>query len=195
MTEITIELIDALLSPTTNANAESQYQSIPVPNRIQSLLTFLHQSLLSSSISLSYNDISRYMLAAVLLRRDVASLGGYNIKNVKLHSEWEVVRILGETITPLLNLFDACCSNGNSNSNSNSNTATTTRPISRHSGSADSLKGVKRQIGFVIAQVCSTLTVMEDEISVHVMNLVLEKIAHGVSTVSYCHCHSFYMNA
>ncbi len=164
MSQITIELIDSLLSPTTNPNAESQYKSFPIPIRIQSLLSILQHSLLQQqqqSSSTSYN-IPRLMLTSVLLRREVSSFGNYNIKNVKMTSEWEIVRILGEMINPLLEIFHVC---GDTRSQRNN----------------DELKNVRRMIGYVIAQVCSSLSVMEEGISVDVMNVVLDTIAHGVS--------------
>mmetsp|Transcript_27299 Transcript_27299/g.31798 ORF Transcript_27299/g.31798 Transcript_27299/m.31798 type:complete len:1305 (+) Transcript_27299:116-4030(+) len=153
MTEITTELIDALLCPTSNTNAEKHYKSIPIPTRIKSLLSLL-QSLPLSTITANYDDISRSMLIAVLLRKEVSSLAGYSVQNVKFVSEWEIVRILGEMTNPLLHVFETCnCSSSN----------------------------VKRQIGFVIAEVCSSLSVMEEGISIHVMNLVLERIANECS--------------
>lgn len=154
MSEITAELIDALLSPAANPNAESQYKAIPVPTRVQSLLAILQQCIVSQAPNTT--TIPRLMLTAVLLRRDVSSLGGYSIKNVKLNSEWEIVRMLGENVKPLLDIFDVC----------NRDTA---------------MNGVRRQVGFVIAEVCSSLSVMEDSIAIDVMNVVLNRIASGVS--------------
>ena len=160
MSEITIELIDALLSPAANPNAESQFKSIPVPTRVQSLLVILQQCLPSQSSTTAQpqanTNIPRLMLTAVLLRRDVSSLGGYSIKNVKLNSEWEIVRMLGETVKPLLDIFDLC-------------------------NRDEAMHGIRRQIGFVIAEVCSSLSVMEDGIAVDVMNVVLNRSANGVS--------------
>lgn len=154
MSEVKAELIDALLSPAANPNAESQYKSIPVPARVQSLLAILQQCLLSQAPNTTH--IPRLMLTAVLLRRDVSSLGGYSIKNVKLNSEWEIVRMLGETVKPLLDFFDVC-------------------------NRDNAMNGVRRQVGFVIAEVCSSLSVMEDDIAVDVMNVVLNRIANGCS--------------
>lgn len=165
MTQITTELIDALLSPAANPNAETQFKSIPLATRVKSLVAILQHlqsltTLQSLSPSLSNSNVARFMLIAVLLRRDVSSLGGYSIKNVKLNSEWEIVRMLGEMMKPLLDIFDTGTGTGNHD---------------------DGMGGVRRQIGFVIAEVCSSLSVMEDGIAVDVMNVVLDRIAHGVS--------------
>lgn len=166
--QVSIELIDALLSPTTNPNAESQYKSIAIPIRVQSLLSIIEQTLFQQKQQeqQQHNNathIPRLMLSSVLLRREISSLGSYTLKNsVKLNSEWEIVRMLGESIKPLLAIFDTIC-------------------IHNHTFNDSSLNNVRRQIGFVIAQVCSTLSIMDDGISVDVMNAVLDKIAHGVS--------------
>lgn len=108
------------------------------------------------------------MLISVLLRRNVSSLGSYSVKNVKLKSEWEVVRLLGEMISPLLNIFVNVCGVGSGENK---------LPLSKISG----IHNIQRQIGFIIAEVCASLSVMEESISIDVMNIVLDQISHGVS--------------
>ena len=178
MAEVTIELIEALLCPSTNRNAEREYKSIAISTRVQSLSSIL-QSLASltstptpsNATSLSSSAVTTLssptaMLTAVLLRREISSLGGYcNIKKVKLNSEWEIVRMLGEVITPLLNIFDQC-----KNIDCNA---------------------FRRQIGFAIAEVCSSLTIMDDNFAIEVMNAILEQIAADVSVIKFF---SIYVN-
>ncbi len=120
------------------------------------------------------------MLLSVLLRREVSSLGSYSVKNVKLKSEWEIVRLLGEMIKPLLMIFHSCDGTSSSGSSSTSNATThnhqTTGQLSK------SMYGIQRQIGFIISEVCASLSVMEDSISIDVMNVVVDQISNGVST-------------
>jgi hypothetical protein len=80
--------------------------------------------------------------------------------------------MLGEMIRPLLDIFEKCYSDSAIAGGS-------------AGGNAGGNAGVRRQIGFVIAEVCSSLSIMEEGIAVDVMNVVLERVAHGVSRLQH----------
>lgn len=96
---ITVELLDALLSPapavaggpSPRQQAEAHLQSMSVQDRARGLLSLL---LLFSSQQQSPNNVGREMMASVLLRRDVANLGGAGETS-----------LLKEMVEPTLALF------------------------------------------------------------------------------------------
>ncbi|KAL7537732.1 hypothetical protein ACHAXR_008907 [Thalassiosira sp. AJA248-18] len=98
---VTNNLLDSMLTPTPGQPAEALYHSIPLPNRVRELTSLLHQ--LSSSCD--NNNAGRSMLAAVLLRRDIGSLGG-NETMTGLSSS-QSVAIMGDIAEPLLSLFSS----------------------------------------------------------------------------------------
>ncbi len=78
--------------------------------------------------------------------------------------------MLGEMIRPLLDIFEKCYSDS---------------AISGVGADGNAGGNVRGQIGFVIAEVCSSLSIMEEGIAVDVMNVVLERVAHGVSRLQH----------
>jgi hypothetical protein len=96
MTLITTELLDALLSSgPSRKEAEVTFNSLDLTNRIQGLV---------STLSCTSNN-SHILIASVLLRRDIATLGGQALEQ-KLSPN--VARdLLLNVVAPLLNLFQS----------------------------------------------------------------------------------------
>ena len=156
--ELTLEVLDALLSPTQNAKAEEYYQSIPLVHRMSSLVQLL-PNLLQDPNQNGY--VAQSMLACVLLRRNIQSLGGMIACNDPVEgveSVQKVVEICKHVVDTVLALWSAL-------ETSNS-----------------TMKPIRRQMAFVVAEIVSTLLLTEENSSVAVVNLVLEKIAPAVSS-------------
>jgi hypothetical protein len=96
MTLITTELLDALLSSgPSRKEAEVTLNSLDLTNRIQGLV---------STLSCTSNN-SHILIASVLLRRDIATLGGQALEQ-KISPN--VARdLLVNVVAPLLNLFQS----------------------------------------------------------------------------------------
>jgi hypothetical protein len=89
---ITVELLDALISPgPSRQQAEVHFQSIPLVERVQGLLNVLF---------LPNIEEGHVLMATVLLRRDIASLGVQQTSTVLLKS----------LVEPLLQLFQKLAS-------------------------------------------------------------------------------------
>jgi hypothetical protein len=161
MAELTLELLDALLSPTQNAKAEEYYQSIPLIRRISSLVQLLQGLQLTTpqdSTNGSSSFQSQSMLACVLLRRNIQSLGGAIAINDTVAVEGlanvgQAVDLCKGVVEALLTMW----------------------------GQGTWNKPVKRQMGFVLAEATSTLLLMDEGTSGDVVNLILGNIAPAVS--------------
>ena len=96
MTLITAELLDALLSSgPSRKEAEAHFHTLDLTNRIQGLV---------STLSGTANQ-SHILIASVLLRRDIATLGGQALEQ-KINPS--VARdLLVNLVAPLLNLFQS----------------------------------------------------------------------------------------
>jgi hypothetical protein len=96
MTLITTELLEALLSSgPSRKEAELTLNSLDLTNRIQGLV---------STLSCTSNN-SHILIASVLLRRDIATLGGQALEQ-KISPN--VARdLLVNVVAPLLNLFQS----------------------------------------------------------------------------------------
>ena len=144
---VTTELLDALLSPsgggsggdpqhTPRAQAEHHLQSLSITDRAAGLLNML-LTLSSSSSPPSPSPTSdpanaaRQMLAAVLLRRDVAQLGGNAATGIDAATASSV---LTGMVHPLLRLF--------------LDDSTTT-------------KVTKRQVGHCLAELCLSCSILD----------------------------------
>ena len=79
---VTLDLLDALLSPTDCASAELMYYSIPLISRASSIL-----SILISFPPHCNTNTGRIMLASVLLRRDIAT-----IEKMKCYYKWSELK-------------------------------------------------------------------------------------------------------
>lgn len=152
MTVITVELIDSLLNPSQGRSAEDQFKSINLPTRVHGLFSILIHTI-------SPQDVPRCMLACVLLRRDIASLGAFTCMQGHGDMAREIVAMLGAMVDPLL----------------------------AYLGQIHQDKDVqtKRQLVFVIAEVCSTLSLLDDELARSSINNVLNSISSAVSYYYY----------
>jgi hypothetical protein len=95
MTAITVELIDALLNPSKGRTAEDQFKYINLPTRVHGLFSLLIHTI-------SPQDVPRCMLACVLLRRDISSLGAYTCVQGHIDQAREIAAMLGAMVDPLL---------------------------------------------------------------------------------------------
>lgn len=149
MPGITIDIIDALLHPSLGRNAEETFKAIALPVRVHGLFEVLS--------SLSPQDVSRFMLACVLIRRDISSLGVYVMKNSE-HGP-DVTKLLEIMLPNLLNMMD--------------------------STGIDSQ--VHRLLGHVVAEVCSVLSLLDFDLASSSVSIVWDKIADPVSIPSCEH--------
>ena len=158
---VSIAILDAMLTPTPGNNAETLYQSIPLPNRVRELTSLLNQlctttaTTTNDNAGTNNNNAGRAMLTAVLLRRDISSLAG-NSTMTGLTKD-QAVGVMGEVAEPLLSLFA--------------------------SSSSSSFTTAKRQIGHVIAELCGSLSVVSESHGREWMRSVLGRLEHGVSCV------------
>ncbi len=170
MTGITIQLIDALLNPSQDRSAETHYQSIILPSRVLGLFSLLSQSEFQTQPNIDANDVARCMLTCVLLRRDISCLGGYAIQNS--HQIHEIVQMLAGMVNPMLE-----CLSCQLDMNSGSTDATNDKKIAP----------IKRQIRFVMAEVCSILSLMDEAKAKEAVNATLSNINEMVCRYSLIH--------
>jgi hypothetical protein len=157
MAAITVELLDALLNPVDGRAAEGQFQSIPLPTRVHDLFTLLIHTIAPQQ------NIPRCMLACVLLRRDISSLGGYACVQQQQQVVGEVVAMLGAMVDPLLGVAGLGQVDPEKEKDPNAPT--------------------RRQLGFVVAEVCATLSLLDDglaQASVQSVQKVLNCISSSV---------------
>ena len=187
---VTTELLDALLSPagaggqhSPRAQAEHHLSSLGLADRAAGLLNLLLTAASSSSDSQPNShdgppgqsqSQSRAMLSAVLLRRDIATLGG-NARSATGLDDSTALRMMREMAAPLLQLFLAGGAGGNGG------TAKTTR----------------RQVGHCLAELCLSCSVLGAAIGgagaaasgVAVANEVMAQVLTGIGPgVSFCIC-------
>lgn len=166
---VTTQLLDALLSPSgggqhsPRAQAERHLSSLSLPDRVAGLLNLLLTT--ASNAASDPTDQSRAMLCAVLLRRDITSLGG-NAHSATGVDHPTAMRMLREMAQPLLQLFLG------DGSSSNTSTSKTTR----------------RQVGHCLAELCLSCSVLGASVeggnattANEVMAQVLTGIGPGVS--------------
>ena len=179
---VTTQLLDALLSPSgatgggqhsPRAQAEQHLSSLSLPDRVAGLLNLLltTASNAASSSSSDPTDQSRAMLCAVLLRRDITSLGG-NAHSATGVDHPTAMRMLREMASPLLQLFLG--DGGSSNKTS---------------------KTTRRQVGHCLAELCLSCSVLAstvdgngDGAANEVMAQVLTGIGPGVSFSFHLSC-------
>ena len=143
MSSVSLELIDQLLSPSQNRDAEQHFKAIVLPSRIHGLFT-----LLSSLMASNQEEHPRCMLASVLLRRDLSSLGGFmmtkaNQDAVPLN---DVLSMLSSMVQPLMAFFQ------------------------------QAQKQAQRRISFIIAELCSALSLLNQEAAITASNTILSAI-------------------
>ena len=142
---ITLEILDALLSPTNRSEAERHFNSVPLIERASSLISLL--------LSLPHDDVEnvgRMMLAAVLLRRDISSIGGLGLNPTTERNG--LVSLLRGMAEPLMEFFVKVCDGG-----------------------------IRRQICHVVAELCLSLSLLEEDGGKAVMKGVLGRVGPGVS--------------
>ena len=150
MTAITVELIDALLNPSKGRTAEDQFKSINLPTRVHGLFSLLIHTI-------SPQDVPRCMLACVLLRRDISSLGAYTCVQGHIDQAREIAAMLGAMVDPLLAFLGQMYQD------------------------QDQDAQTRRQLGFVVAEVCSTLSLLDDDLAQASVNNVLNSISSSCS--------------
>ena len=155
MSLITAELLDALLNPSLGRNAEQQFKAIILPSRIHGLFSILQSLQCDNANAGECISDSRSMLACVLLRRDVSAIGGYVSKQPNEANE--ILSMLTGMVQPLLGFFQVLCEQNQSQSQ------------------------VQRQIGFVIAELCSALSLLTEEAAATAATLVLNTIGQACS--------------
>ncbi len=163
MTGITIQLIDALLNPSQDRSAETHYQSILLPSRVLGLFSLLSQSEFQTQPNIDANDVARCMLTCVLLRRDIACLGGYAIQNA--HQIHEIVQMMTGMLMPLLQSLSSPTDSANTTNDKK-------------------VAPIKRQIRFVLAEVCSILSLMDETKAKEAVNEIFRSISNVVSRTS-----------
>ena len=142
-------LLDALLSPTTGgvdsprAQAESHLQTIPVETRSASLLAVLQQS----------STEAHWMMAAVLLRRDVATLAGNAM--TQQTDKTTALQLLRGFVEPFVSMFI-----NSSGLSSNS----------------------RRLVGHCLAEICASLSVLSEPDSDSAFETIISKAAPLLST-------------
>ena len=157
MPSVTVDLLDAMLSPAPGQPPEALFRSIPLPQRVREVASLLQQ--LSSSPDAAATDAARCQLAAILLRKDLAVLGGSaSLSGV---SRGECVRLLGEVAEPLVGLFVRA-------------------PSPRGRAPA------RRQIGHALAELCGSLSLLSPEHGKEWMASVLGRLEPGVSASRCC---------
>ena len=185
---VTTELLDALLSPSQGggqhsprAQAEHHLSSLSLSDRVAGLLNLLLSTASSSNsnanAAAAAADQSRAMLCAVLLRRDIATLGG-NAHSATGLDHGTALQMMREMVPPLLQLFLA---GGINNGNGN--------------GNGGSSKTTRRQVGHCLAELCLSCSVLggaaaaanasgANNVAGEVMAQVLTGIGPGVSCMS-----------
>ena len=150
---VTLDLLDALLSPTDRASAELIYHSLPLISRASSIL-----SILISFPPHCNTNTGRIMLASVLLRRDIATMGGTIDNSVHLSEKKSYAKLLTEMVDPMMDLF----------------------------GKAND--GTRRFLGHVVAEICLSLSVLDESnenLSEKVIREIIDRIGPGVSQLIY----------
>ena len=175
--QVTTELLDALLSPAASASAgqhspraqaERHLTTLSLPDRAGGLLHLLITLSSPASAGDAQNQ-PRALLAAVLLRRDIAVLGG-NAHSATGLDNATAMNMLREMVGPLLQLFLS-------------------------DGSGSSGKATRRQVGHCLAELCLSCSVLGGEdssgntIAAEVMAQVLTGIGPGVSLSCDVICH------
>lgn len=132
---ITTALLDALLSSgASRQQAEIVLNSMSLVDRIQGLMNVLHSPALADGPML---------MAFVLLRRNVASLGEESLRNPSVNG----VDLLKSLVEPLLQLFQSLSS------------------------------ACQRQVGFVLTEVCCSLSLLSANDSQAALHSILNAIA------------------
>ena len=155
---VTIELLDCMLTPTPGHPAEALYQSVPLSNRVRQLTALLAQlyTCTNADAAIAANNAGRSMLAAVLLRRDIGTLGGSEAMTGLPQNE--TIQLLGEVAEPLMSLF------------------------SQEGGARQQQQQQsRRQIGHCIAELCGSLSVVSESHGREWMKSVLGRLQPGVS--------------
>lgn len=142
---ITIDLLEALLSPiaVSRQEAECQLQSLPVVERVKELLSNLIES--------GIKEERHVTLVAVLLRRNIILIAGNVLSKTLDQSTAE--SLLEELGAPLLEIFEA------------SNYA-------------------RRQFAHCLAEVCSSLSLLNQARCNSVVRVILERIESKVCAIS-----------
>jgi hypothetical protein len=159
------QVLDAMLgaSAVHREAAEAHFQGIPVPDRASSLLSLL---LLQVQLQVQgqgqvqvegRRSEARGLLAAVLLRRDISTLGGGMNMNMPTKSSSDSTThastsLLQSMAEPLVSLFHA----------------------------ASTSAACQRQVGHCIAELCLSLSLAGTLESDQVMSAVLTSIGPGV---------------
>ena len=146
---ITVELLDDLLSPGSPAHdgyssrerAEAHLKSLSVTDRSKALM----------NIFAVVSNESQFLLASVLLRRDIAKLGGEVLVN-RLPSE-QCVSILNDMVRPLLTIIQR----------------------------QDIATKCRQQVGYCLAELCSSLSLLSAHDSDAATRLIIESIGPSVS--------------
>ena len=161
MTDLTESLLDSLLNPGIGRNAEQQFKAITLPSRIHGLFSLLQSSLLNANVNANHANAnananaSRTMLACVLLRRDISSIAGHVSQHVHTQmqpNENDIIAMLNGMVQPLLDFFQ--------------------QPLQ---------SPVQRQLGFIIAELCSALSILDENAAITTATLVLHTIGHACS--------------
>lgn len=150
MNTITLELLDALLNPSEGRSGEEHFSSIILPSRVHGLFSLLINTI-------SPQDAARSMLACVLLRRDISSLGVYTFAQGHEDQAADIVSMLGGMVDPLLNILGQ-----------NAHTS--------------------RLIGFVIAEVCAALSLMDTNKALMAVNNIIKIVESSVRQHGFGDC-------
>lgn len=144
---ITIELLDSMLAPSPGNPAEAHYRTIPIESKVRELTNLLTQ--LDGG---NATNAGRCMLAAVLLRREVETLGGKQQLTGLAPSS--AVSLMGQIANPLMSLF-------------------LQKEVTQS----------RRQIGHIIAELSSSLSLVSVEDGKEWTKTVLNHIRTGVSII------------
>jgi len=150
---VTIDLLDSMLTPTPGQPAEAHYRSISLPNRVRELTSLLGRLCGAAADASDAANAGRGMLAAVLLRRDVASLAGAEAMTGLSASA--AVSLMGEIAEPLLALF----------------------------AKEDASKQSRRQVGHCVAELCGSLSVTNAESGNEWMKVLLGRLEPGCAAM------------
>ena len=164
MSAVTIPLLDSMLTPTPGQPAETLYRSIPLSNRVRELANLLTQLYSNAGGVNDSTNEARSMLAAVLLRREISTLGG-NESMTGIPTS-NCIALMGEIAEPLMSLFTL-------DNNSSINQS-------------------RRQIGHCIAELCCSLSVVSPNDGKEWMKSVLGRLEPGVSYL-FSHAPSYNM--
>lgn len=142
---ITVELLDSMLAPSPGNPAEAHYRTIPLDSRVRELTRLLDQLYNNNAA-----NSGRLMLAAVLLRREVETLGGK--QQLTGLDPSSAVSLMGEIANPLMQLF-----------------------------LQKEMTQSRRQIGHIIAELSSSLSLVSAKDGQEWMKTILNHIRPGVS--------------